>query len=378
MPFRWPNPGALLARMALCGAAFIAAAGAHAQILIGQTSGFSGIAAAGVKETTEGAKLWLDHVNARGGVNGQRVELISLDDKFEPPLAAANAKKLITERNVVALFLNRGTPHTEAIRPLLDEYRIPLIAPSTGAMVFHKPVHPFIFNVRATYQREAERAVQHLATIGVQRIALVHVDDSFGSDAAAGAMKGFAALNQQPLFVSKYDRSKPDFRIIAEQASQKDAQAVLFFGTGQTVADGVKAIRGAGSKAQIVTLSNNASGGFVKQLGDNARGVIVSQVFPNERTMSIPVVKEATELARAKGMAGVTPSMMEGYAAAKVLVEALQRAGAKPTRESLTAALNNLSSVDLGGLKLGYSPANHTGLNYAELSIIGADGRFVR
>ncbi len=372
MPFPWPRLAAF------CGAALLFAAQAHAQILIGQTSGFTGIAAAGVKETTEGAKLWLDYVNARGGVNGQRVELISLDDKFEPPLAAANAKKLVTERNVVALFLNRGTPHTEALRPLLDEYRIPLIAPSTGAMVFHKPVHPYIFNVRATYQREAERAVQHLATIGMSRIAVVHVDDSFGSDAAAGAAKGFEVAKLQPLFVTKYDRSKPDFRVIAAQASQKEAQAVLFFGTGQTVADGVKAIREAGSNAQIVTLSNNASGGFVKQLGANARGVIVSQVFPNERTMSIPVVKEATELARAKGLAGVTPSMMEGYAAAKVLVEGLQRAGAKPTRESLTAALNNLSSFDLGGLKLGYSPSNHTGLNYAELSIIGADGRFVR
>ncbi|MFO1273121.1 MAG: ABC transporter substrate-binding protein [Rubrivivax sp.] len=378
MPFSWPTSRALLARLALTGAALATTLTAHAQILIGQTSGFSGIAAAGVKETTEGARLWLDFVNARGGVNGQKIELISMDDKFEPPLAAANAKKLITERNVVALFLNRGTPHTEAIRPLLDEYRIPLIAPSTGAMVLHKPVHPFIFNVRATYQREAERAVQHLATIGMTRVAVVHVDDSFGADAAAGAAKGFAAAKLQPLFVTRYDRTKPDFHVIAEQAAQKEAQAVLFFGTGQTVADGVKAIRDAGSRAQIVTLSNNASGGFVKQLGANATGVIVSQVFPNERTMSVPVVKEATELARAKGLPGVTPSMMEGYAAAKVLVEALQRAGAKPTRESLTAALNGLSSVDLGGLKLGYSPTNHTGLNYAELSIIGADGRFVR
>jgi len=165
----------------------------HAQILIGQTAGFTGTAAASVNETAEGAKLYIEAVNAKGGVGGQLIELISLDDKFEPPLAAANAKKLITERNVVALFLNRGTPHTEAVRPLLEEYRVPLVGPSTGAMVLHKPVHPFIFNVRATYQREAERSVQHLATIGITRIGVVHVDDSFGTDAAAGAAKGFAA-----------------------------------------------------------------------------------------------------------------------------------------------------------------------------------------
>ena len=351
---------------------------AAAQILVGQTSGFSGPVAAGVKETTDGAKLWIDAVNARGGINGQRIELISMDDKFEPPLAAANAKTLIVDRGVVAIFLNRGTPHTEAIRPLLEQYKVPLIAPSTGAMVLHKPVHPLIFNVRSTYQREAEKAVQHLVTIGTTRIALLQVDDSFGADAAAGAAKGFVDAKLQPVYVARFDRAKPDFTQIADTVAQKDTQAVLFFGSGQAVVDGVKAIRAAGSRAQIVTLSNNASAGFVKQLGENARGTIVSQVFPNERAIALPFVKAASELAKAKGLPGITPAMMEGFAAAKVLVEGLRRAGPKPTRESLTAALDGLSYLDLGGLQLGYSPTNHTGLNYTELSIVGADGRFVR
>jgi len=352
--------------------------GASAQILVGQTSGFSGAVAAGVKETTDGARLWIDAVNAKGGINGQRIELISMDDKFEPPLAAANAKTLIVERGVVAIFLNRGTPHTEAIRPLLEQYKVPLIAPSTGAMVLHKPVHPLIFNVRSTYQREAEKAVQHLVTIGTTRIALLQVDDSFGADAAAGAAKGFADAKLEPVYTARFDRAKPDFGQIATTVAQKQTQAVLFFGSGQAVVDGVKAIRAKGSRAQIVTLSNNASAGFVRQLGENARGTIVSQVFPNERAIALPFVKEASELAKAKGLPGITPAMMEGFAAAKVLVEGLRRAGPKPTRESLTAALDGLSSMDLGGLKLGYSPANHTGLNYTELSIVGADGRFVR
>ena len=56
--------------------------------------------------------------------------------------------------------LYRGTPLTQAIMPLLTEHKVPLVAPSTGAMVLHKPVHPWLFNVRATYQREAERAMR--------------------------------------------------------------------------------------------------------------------------------------------------------------------------------------------------------------------------
>lgn len=350
--------------------------GGHAQILIGQTAGFSGPVAAGVKETTEGAKLHIDAINAKGGIAGQKIELISMDDKFEPKLAGENARVLIEDRQVVAMFLNRGTPHTEAIAPLLDKYGVPLIAPSTGAMTLHQPVRKHIFNVRATYQREAEKAITHLTTIGMDRIAVVHVDDSFGQDGLAGAQKGFTAAKLQPVLQEKFDRSKPDFSKIGPAVASTGAQAVLMIASGAAVVDGIKAIRAAGSAAQIVTLSNNASGGFVKSLGENARGVIVAQVFP--QSVSYGLVKEAQELARAKGLGDASPAMLEGYAAAKVLVEALRRAGPKPNRERIQAALEGLSKFDIGGLEVNFSPQDHTGLDFADLSIITSDGRFRR
>ena len=107
---------------ALTLAAAFASMGAHAQIRIGQTAGYSGASASSVSETIAGAKLYLDSVNAQGGVNGQQIELVSLDDKFDPALAAENAKKLIADPKVMALFLNRGTPHSEAIMPLLKVF----------------------------------------------------------------------------------------------------------------------------------------------------------------------------------------------------------------------------------------------------------------
>ncbi len=354
----------------------LAATASQAQILIGQTAGFSGAVAAGVKETTDGAKLYIDAVNAKGGIAGQKIELISLDDKFDPKLAAENARKLIEEQNVVALFLNRGTPHSEAIIPLLDKHGIPLIAPSTGAMSLHQPVKKHVFNVRATYQREAEKAVTHLSTIGITKIALVHVDDSFGLDGLAGAQKGMATAKLTPVVLEKFDRSKPDFSKIGPAVTQSGAQAVLLIASGSAVVDGIKAIRAAGSAAQVVTLSNNASGGFIKSLGENARGVIVSQVFP--QSISYALVKEAQDMARSKGAADVSPAMLEGYAAAKVLVEALRRAGPKPTRDRIQAALEGLSKFDLGGLEVNFSPQDHTGLDFADLSIITSDGRFRR
>ncbi len=362
-------------------AALLLAAVSHAsqaQILIGQTAGFTGPVGAGVKETTDGAKLYIDAVNAKGGVNGQKIELISLDDKFDPKLAGENARKLIEEQNVAAMFLTRGTPHTEAILPLLEKYGVPLIGPSTGAMVLHQPVKKHVFNVRATYQREAEKAVTHLNSMGITRIGLVYADDSFGADGVAGAQKGFAAAKLQPAVLEKFNRSKPDFGPIAPKVVQSNAQAIIMVASGQAVVDGMKAFRAAGSAAQIVTLSNNASSGFIKSLGDNARGVIVTQVFPYERSIAYGMVKEAQELSKAKGTGDISPAMLEGFAAAKVLVEGLKRAGAKPTREKIQAALESIRKFDIGGLEVNYSLEDHTGLDFADLSIIGTDGKFRR
>ncbi|RFP79395.1 hypothetical protein DY262_09255 [Hydrogenophaga borbori] len=98
-------------------------------------------------------------MNARGGVHGEKVELISVDDRFDPKVTVQFARELTRQRGVLALFLNRGTPHAEALLPLLAEHKVPLVAPGTGAMVLHRPVNPWVFNVRATYQCEAAPAM---------------------------------------------------------------------------------------------------------------------------------------------------------------------------------------------------------------------------
>lgn len=369
--------GALKA-LALAGAACMGLCGAALAepIKVGQTAGITGAVAASVKEATEGAKLYFDAVNARGGVNGQPIQLVSLDDKFDPKLAVANAKKLI-DAGVICLFLTRGTPHTQAIMPVLTESKVPLVGPSTGATVLHEPVHPWLFNVRATYKREAERTIAHLSLVGVDRIAIVQVDDSFGADATTGALNGMAAVNKRPVAHEKYNRDKPDFGPIMPKIVAGDPQAVLFVGSGTAVIDGMKALRAIGSRAQMVTLSNNATAGFVKALGDAARGTIVSQVFPYERSLAAPVVKEALELAKVSGVE-LTPTVLEGFVSAKVLTEGLRRAGPNPTRASLRKALETLNRFDVGGLDLSYSPTDHTGLEYSDLSIIGPDGKFRR
>lgn len=352
-------------------------AASHAQLLVGQTVGVTGSAAATVKESMGGAALYINHVNAKGGVGGQKIEILTLDDQFDPKLTLANARTLIVDKGVLALFMTRGTPHTQGIIGVLDESGVPLIGPSTGAMVLHQPVQKNVFNVRAPYQREVKKAIGHLATLGVQRIGVIHVDDTFGADALAGALAGFQENQQKALFVEKFDRAKPDFSAMAPQVAKQSPQAVIFIGTGSAVVDGIKALRAAGVSGQIITLSNNASGGFVKALGEHSRGVVVTQVFPSERAVTYPLVREATALAR-EAKIDLTPAMVEGFTNAKVLVEALRRAGPNPTRARVHEALESLRKFDLGGLSLSYSADDHSGLDFSDLSIIGPDGHFRR
>jgi len=354
---------------------------AAAQIRIGQTTGITGPVAAPVKEINIGAMLYLDYINAQGGIAGQPIELVTLDDKNQAPLSAENAKKLAADPHVVALFLNRGTPHAQAMLPVLEEARIVLLAPSTGAMALHKPVHPYVFNVRATYQREAERLTRHLGMAGLDRVGICYVDDSFGVDALQGALNVYKAGDGQPALTEKIDKFKPDYTKCVEKTLASKPLGLVIIGTTVSVAAGVKAIRDAGSRVTIGTLSNNAAKGFIDALGEYKTGVIVSQVFPSERRLAVPMIAEAARLASAKNVQTLTPAMMEGYAAAKTLVIALKRAAKDKegiTRASFKRTLESFGEVDLGGIDVTYSPTDHSGLEYVDLSFIAADGTFRR
>jgi branched-chain amino acid transport system substrate-binding protein len=369
----------------LCGAvaalSLLLSGAALAQIRIGQTTALTGPAASAVNEINIGAKLYLNAVNADGGINGQLIELVSLDDNNKAATAADNAAQLVADQRVVALFLSRGTPQTQAILPHLATGKIPLIAPSTGAMALHNPVNPWVFNVRASYQREAEVVVRHLGLTGLDKVALLYVNDSFGEDAIQGAMRVFKQASATPALVQTVEREKPNYAPLVSKLSELKPLGVVIIGSPTSVAAGVQAMRAAGLKATVATLSNNAAGGFVTALGPDPGSVIVSQVFPSERRLAVPMIAEASRLAGAQKVAQLTPAMIEGFAAAKVLVAGLRRAEKESkvvTRQSLKRGLESLERFDIGGLEISYSPTDHSGLDFADLSIIGPDGTFRR
>lgn len=348
---------------------------ANAQdLIVGMTSGFTGDAAVNVHENRLGAQLAISEFNAMGGLRGRRMRLTTLDDKLGAAQAAANATTLITQHNAVALLLSRGTACTQALLPVLAQHQVALVGPSTGAMVFHTPVHPLVFNVRTPYQREAENAVLYLHQQGAQRLALVHVDDSFGDDAAQGALKGLSVSGLKPVLTAKFDRVRPDHRMLVKLVQLARADALLFVGDTPTVADGILALRAAGLALPVVTLSNNASASFAKQLKGHEQQVLVTQAFPSERSWVLPMTHDGNKPPRSLKVGELTPSMLEGYIAAKVLSVAVRRLGPHVNAETVVNALNALNNFSVAGYAMQLSPANHSGFCHAELGSMQASG----
>lgn len=346
-------------------------------ILLGQTIGVTGIIAGPVKEMNEGAQACFNMINRQGGVHGRKIVLHTLDDKFEPALAAANAATLIKQNHVFALFQSRGTPHTEAILPILAANKVPLIAPSTGAVIFRKPVNPWVFNVRAKYQDEVAKGVEHFTTLGLKSIALLHVDDSFGYDGLEGFDHAMKARQLPPAIIVKFPREAPNYDTTADEILRAKPNALIIVSSAKNTVEIIKAIRKRASPIQIMTLSNNSSQAFVKELGPAGVGVIVTQIMPAPHMLSTQLGQEFRDAARISNVT-MSYAAMEGFVSAKVLVEGLRRAGRNLTREGFIRAMESMQHTDFGGLMTTFSPHNHTGSEFVELTMIGRDGKFVR
>jgi ABC-type branched-subunit amino acid transport system substrate-binding protein len=366
-------------------AALFLAGGATAQvgvtadkIIIGQSAGFTGSVAGTVKELTAGAKAYLDAVNAKGGVHGRKIVLESMDDGFDPKRTPEVMQKLIEEKKVFALFLSRGTPTNEAAFPVLDKYKVPLIGPSTGAMSMYDPPRKYLFPVRASYRSETFKIVDQLVNMGIGKIAVVYTDDSFGKDCLVGVQQAMKGKNIAPVAVASHQRGSTKVEEAVAIIAKTQPQAVIMTVLADAGVAFVKQMKKTGQTPLFLTLSNNSSNAFIKNLGEDGPGVAVSQVSPYPFSATVPVVKEFQD--SIKGKQDVAPSYasIEGFIAAKVLVEGLKRAGPKPTREKLVAALESMRRFDLGGVDVTYGPGIRAGTSYIDITIVSRTGKFMR
>jgi ABC-type branched-subunit amino acid transport system substrate-binding protein len=353
------------------------AAAQNPPIVVHHIGPFTGVLAASNKESIEGANLFLDAFNARGGVQGRPIKLETLDDGQDPKRTKALFDELVAKKKPLALLLTRTTPSMEAILPAVAQHGIPVVGPQTGGSFVNHPPRREVFTIRASYQKEAETAIRMQHGIGVSSFGVLLADDVFGTDTMIAIDKTFKDLKLTPLAVAKVDNRKPDVTESVRVISAKSPQVVLLIVSSKAASDFVKRYRAQGSNATFISLSNTSNNDYIQGLGDQARGAIVMQVLPSPFSGSTVLARDYAAAA-GKAKAPLSYAGLYGYASAKLLALGLTRAGREPSPGSLIAALEGMGEVDLGGFRVRYGPGDRIGSNFVDSAIITVGGKFLR
>jgi ABC-type branched-subunit amino acid transport system substrate-binding protein len=348
-----------------------------ASVIFGQSAPLTGANAELGNDIRNGALAYFAKVNAAGGVHGRKLELASLDDANQVPRAEANTKKLVEEAGVFALFGYASATLSRPALPTVEKHRVPFLSPFTGAdpmRVFNKHV----YNMRGSYAEELEKIVDHFFPLGVKRFSIVYYDDVVGKENLAAVERALKKRNLAVVSVAAFKtRNNPDIAGGLKDVRQGQPDVVILTTLYKATSDFIKLAQKENFGAQMASNSFPGASPLAKELGGEGTGVIVATVVPPPSKRSLPIVQEY-QLAIEKhlGKKELSFTSLESYIAAKVTVEALRRAGAKPTRENFMQALDGMRDYDTGGYVMSFAPNNHNGSSFVELTVIGRGQKF--
>lgn len=346
---------------------------------IGQSGMLSGPLADLGQAMSQGANACFASINAQGGVGGRLIELVTLDDAYDVKRAVANVDRLLADRSVFALLSCMGTPMVEAMLPKVIESGIPFFAPYTGALVARPKGVRSIFNVRPSYPEEADRLVEHLAAIGIKRIAVVYQNNTFGKEIWDGARAALARYKLTSTAVATVETDASDAVDAAAKVIEAQPEAVLAGVAGKPTVALVRALRSMRRGLPIYALSIFGASSTLNALGDDAIGITVSQVMPYPLAPAVPVVRDFRRDWQANSTT-LEPSYtaLEGYINARVFIEALRRAGVDATRSSFIDSTWNIKNLDLGGFKVSFTEPGRNASSYIDITMVQRGGRFLR
>lgn len=349
-----------------------------AEIVIGQSCQLSGPLAGLSAEVRLGAKLYFDHINSNGGINGRKIRLVTLDDAYDPKKAAANTRELIDTHRVLALFQYAGTPPAMAAVPIAEEKHVPLIAPFTGSDALRQKFSRYVFNIKASYGDELAAMVRQLAVVGIDRVAVVYLNNAFGTGGLAAVEKSAAQHHVNLLVKEPLEVDGSKMAQAVEHVGKAQPQAIIVVSAGKPSVDFVDAYLKTGHRSTFYMLSVISNTQLIEVLQERARGIVITQVVPSPWNQSVGVSRELQARAAESGLKELTFSQMEGFISAKFLVEGLRRAGKAVTREGLVRALEDMKIYDMGGYWVELSATKHSSGRFVDLMILGPDGRFRR
>jgi branched-chain amino acid transport system substrate-binding protein len=345
------------------------------KIQLGQSCPLTGSAAQLGIQFNAGASVFFDLLNAKGGVGGRQIELLKLDDGYEPARCADNTNKFIAQ-DVFALFGYIGTPTSLAALPLATKDNMPFIAPFTGAMSLREPINRLAFHLRASYDDETAAIVNQLDTLGLKNIAVFYQNDAYGKAGLDGTTKALAKLGSKPVALATVERNSVDVSTAIKALVPAKPDAIIQISAYNSCAAFIREARKAGFGGQFFNVSFVGTKALSDELGKDGAGVVVTQVVPSPYNAATPIVREfqAAVVAHGKNV-NANYSSFEGYLAAKMFTDGLVRAGARATRDSFISGLEAIGRSDYGGFQLTLSSKDHVASSFVEKSMLTGDGK---
>ena len=348
------------------------------RVLFGQSAAFSGPAQELGRNMRLGIQAAFHEVNESGGVNGRMLELITRDDAYEPEAAIANTTQLIEEEQVFALIGEVGTPTSRSATPVAADAGVPFIAPFTGAEFLRDPEWDNIINLRASYYQETEEMVARLTTdLGIERIAVLYQDDSYGRAGWRGVRLALDRRGMEPVSIGLYPRNTMAVKTALLDLNQGAPEAVIMIGAYEPVAALILWARHMGQAPIFLTVSFVGSNALARELGPEGAGVYVTQVVPFPTDDSLPVVSSyLSALSSYDPDADPGFVSFEGYLAGRLAIAGLDGCGPDVKRACFLESLRSADVIDIDGFQLRYGDGDNQGSDKVFLTVIGKDGRY--
>ena len=342
------------------------------QILFGQSAAFEGPAAALGRGMNLGIKAAFAEANATGGVFGRELKLVQRNDGYEPELAIVNSRALLEEDRVFALIGGVGTPTSRAALPIADSAKAPYIAPFTGAG-FLRDSASYSINLRASYDQETARIVDYLTnTLGVTRIAVVYQNDSYGQVGLQGVQKAMDQLGRELVGIGAYPRNTKAVKTALLDVAKTDPEAIVIIGAYAPTAEFILWAKKINLDSVFFTISFVGSQALASALGEQGKGVYVTQVVPTPNSKELLIAWQYREaLRKFDPLAEMGFVSFEGYLAGRMTISLLEEAGRELTRPKFMDAMRNMTFDDLDGFSLQFGETDNQGSDQVFLTRIG-------
>ena len=360
--------------------ATLTATGAFAQeIHVAQIGPFTGLPSPDAHEINAGANAFFESINAAGGVNGRRFALTKYDDGFNGDKFVQQFAAVKAERKYVALLSPIGSAGIgrSLKEKLFDDANLVVINAVPGSDALRNPGHPMLFHVRAGDAKQLERVVLHAKVLNLSRLMVVHHDLPIGVVGLASAKA--IAERVGGVKITSVQSSQDAAAIAAAVKSattQGEFDAFVVIGSPKFSADSIAQLRANGVRQQIYALSYVTPELIIKIAGlEHSKGVGIVQTWPNPRTKITQIQRDFQNVMakHAPTVKNYSPFHFEGYLCARLLVQAIRKAGGKTTPTAIATGLRDLGPMTFGDFQIDFSNSN-VGGTWTDIAVITRDG----